>query len=149
MKYQEENFKDVVKELKPMLVKHWEELANNKEVRPLDVDYNKYIELNEHGCFRLFTVRNDEDKLVGYASFFINFNLHYQTWLFASVDVYYIDPDYRNAGVGSQFITEMESWLKSMKVRSVTMMDKLHKSHESFFVKLGYKPVEQLYEKVL
>lgn len=153
MKYQEEFFKDIVEELKPLFQIHWEELANNKDVRPLDVDYFNYTRLNRDDDFtpvlKIFTVRTDEGKLIGYAFFFISYNLHYQTWLYAAVDVYFLDPTYRKLGVGTEFITEMEGWLKRNGVKSVTMMDKLNHSHESFFVKLGYKPIEQLYEKIL
>lgn len=144
---QEEHLTDILEEIKPLLVKHWEELANYKDIRPLDVDYDKYITLNKMGAVRFFTVRH-ESKLVGYASFYISNNLHYKTWKHAAVDVYYLDPEYRLTGLGLKMFEEIEAWLKSMDVRSMVVMDKINHSHEKFFVKMGYMPIEQNYEKV-
>ncbi len=149
MKYQEEKISDTLEELKPMLIKHWEELANNKDVRPLDPDYDTYITLNEAGLVRLFTARDDSNRLVGYFIFVVCNNLHYKTWKHANVDIYYIDPEYRNLGSGSEMVNEVEKWLKSLGVQFITMMDKTHKSHQSFFTRLGYKMVEQNYEKLI
>jgi len=147
MQFQEEKLEDILEEMKPLLVKHWEELANYKDIRPLDVDYDKYVMLNRIGYIRVFTVR-DEGKLIGYASFYISANLHYQTWNHAAVDVYYLDPDYRLTGLGIKMFEEIEAWLKSMNVKSAVVMDKVHHSHEKFFLKMGYLPIEQNYEKV-
>lgn len=149
MKYQEELFNDIIHELGPLLVKHWQELANNKDIRPLDVDYAMYTTLNEQGIIRIFTARSDEGKLVGYFSFAIANNLHYKTWKFASIDVYYVDPEYRKGGIGFEMVGKVEDWLRSLGVKSLTLMDKLQHSHEKFFIALGYKPIEQHYEKVL
>jgi GNAT superfamily N-acetyltransferase len=145
--YQEEKIADALEEMKPMLLKHWEELANYKDVRPLDVHYERYIQLNELGFMRMFTVR-DGDKLVGYATFYLSHNLHYKNWFHAINDVYYLDPDYRLTGIGIKFFEEIEEWLKSLGIRSAVVMDKINHSHEKFFKRMGYQPIEQNYEKV-
>ncbi len=149
MKYQEEKISDILEELKPILVKHWEELANNKDVRPLDPDYDTYLALNEAGFIRIFTARDDSNKLAGYFCFVIAKNLHYKTWIHANVDVYYIAPEYRNLGAGTEMVGKVEEWLKGLGVNFITLMDKTHKSHQSFFTRLDYKMVEQNYEKLI
>lgn len=149
MQYQEEKIADILTELAPILEMHWEELANNKEVRMLNVAYDTYIKLNELGLIRIFTARDDYNLLVGYFCFCIAPNLHYQHWLHADVDVYYIHPEYRTGGVGSEMVGKVEEWLKSLGVNMVSMMDKIHHSHEKFFTRLGYKQVERIYEKIL
>ena len=146
--YKEEKLIDILDEMKPMLLKHWEELANYQDIRSLNVDYDSYIKLNELELIRIFTVR-DSSKLIGYASFYISNNLHYKNWLHAACDVYYLDPEYRLSGVGTKTFEELEHWLKSLGVKSIVVQDKINHSHEKFFVRMGFNPIEQNYEKIL
>lgn len=147
--YEEEAIEDIIEDIKPILNKHWEELANNKEIRPLAVDFDKYIKLNQLGTMKLFTARDENTKLIGYFTFYISNNLHYKDWKYASCDVYYLDPSYRSKGIGKEFVSEMENWLRSLGVKSVVTQDKVTHSHAKFWNKLGYNLVEQTYEKVL
>ena len=146
--FQEEKIRDVLEEMKPMLQDHWEELANNKDVRPLNPDYDRYIQLNNLDYIRMLTVRNG-DKLIGYATFYVAHNLHYKDWMYASNDVYYLDPEYRQQRLGVAMFQAIEEWLQSMGVKNIVVQDKLHHSHESFFIKLGFTPIEQNYEKLI
>lgn len=145
--YQEELFENIISELPSILNTHWEELANNKDIRPLDVDYAFYILANRQDFIKIFTVRDDK-KLIGYASFVIKNNPHYKTWKYAVSDVYYLDKVYRKTGIGLEMFRKIEDWLKSFDVKSITVQDKLQHSHNSLFVKLGFTPIEQNYEKV-
>lgn len=145
--FKEELFEDLISELPPLLYQHWDELANHKDIRPLDVDYAGYIQLNRLGLVRIFTCR-DEGKLVGYTSFAVKNNMHYKTWKYAVCDVYYLHPDYRKTEASKTFFKEIEVWLKYMEVKSITIQDKLNHSHEKFFNSLGYTAIEQNYEKV-
>lgn len=146
--YQEESFENIYEDALPILYEQWQELANHKEDRPLDIDYDSYKRLNEEGVIRIFAVR-DEGLLVGYASFAISNNLHYQSWKYADCDVYYIDTKYRGNGIGLQMVEEIQSWLKELGVKSLVMHDKLNHSHEKFFLAMGFNPIEKRYEKVL
>lgn len=147
LSYQEEKLSDILEELKPLLIEHWEELANNKDVRPLDPDYPMYLAMNDMDILRIFTVR-DDGKLIGYSIWIIANNLHYKTWKYAVSDIYYLDPDVRGTGTSFLFFFKIEDWLKSLGVKSITVQDKLNHSHSIFFNKLGYTPIEQHYEKV-
>lgn len=146
--YQEEKFADIVEEVKPLLYEHWKELANHQDIRPLDPNYELYTLLSNNDILRIYTVRT-EGKLIGYSCFYVSPNLHYRTWLYASCDVYYIDPAYRTSGVGKDMIGHIERQLKALGVKAVMIQDKVNHSHEKFFKFLGYTPVEQHYEKVL
>lgn len=144
--FQEEKFLDCITEIIPLLEKHWEEVARHKELRPIDPDYDRYAKLNELGLLKVFTARKN-GKLIGYLSIFIAPNLHYQSWVFAVSDVYYIDKASRRAGV--RFFLEAEQWLRDQGVRVVIYQDKIAHSHENFFTRMGYTKTEQVYEKVL
>ena len=144
----EEKFKDIIDEALPLLTKHWKELANHQDIRPLDINFEAYEQMNDLGLIRVFTVREDE-KLVGYASFCINYNLHYKTWKHAICDVYYIAPEKRTLGFGSKMFSEIEGMLRDLGVNSVIVQDKVKQSNAKFFQALGFGISEQHYEKVL
>lgn len=148
MNFQEEKLKDIIEEIKPLLDKHWDEVALNKELRPLDIDYDTYFILNDVGLSRIFTAR-DEGKLVGYFWFVVAPNLHFKTWKVAQVDWYFVDPECRGTGLGSMLVTEAEKWLKTLGVNSVVTMDRVHRSHKNFFTRLGYTEIEHFYEKLI
>lgn len=146
--YQEEKLPDILEELKPLLKLHWKELANHKEDRPLDPDYTMYTVMNDNGIIKIFTVRSEE-KLIGYSFWIISNNLHYQTWLYAVSDVYWLHDDHRKTGIAYGFFFKIEEWLKSLGVKSINIQDKINHSHANFFNRLGFTPIEQNYEKVI
>lgn len=145
--YQEEKIADLLEELKPLLKLHWEELANHKDIRPLDPDYPMYMAMNDMEILRMFTVR-ENSKLIGYSTWIIAKNLHYKTWLYAVADIYWLNPEYRKTGISFDFFFHIEDWLKGLGVKSITVQDKINHSNEKFFNRLGYSPIEQNYEKV-
>ncbi len=146
--YKEELMEDILEEVKPLLEKHWEELANHKDSRPLNPDFEGYINLNKAGAVRIFTARVD-DKLVGYICYAISHNLHYKDWKYAVCDVYFVDPNYRKSSIGVEMFVEAEKWLKEMGIQSTTAHVKVTHPHDELFQYLGYTLVERHYEKVL
>ena len=146
--FQEELIENLVEELKPLLQEHWKELANHQDDRPLDPDFDAYILINRRQVIRFITVR-DNEKLIGYASFLISNHLHYRSWKYAVSDVYYLSLEYRKTNVGVQFFQNIETWLKDIGVNSITVQDKVNHAHTSFFERLGFTHVEQVYEKVI
>lgn len=146
LQYNEELFSDCIDDALPLLLKHWNEVALHKDSRPLDPDYTSYYNAEECGLLRIYTAR-DNGALVGYAAFFVMNNLHYQTWLCATNDIYFIDRTHRKYAL--QFFRKCESWLKDLGVKSVYYPDKLHLPKGKLFERLGYKAMEVKYEKVL
>lgn len=145
-----EKFEDVYPELIPILERHWDELAINKEERPLNVDVDRYKLMSERDILRIYTLRDGMwGKLVGYASFIIVPNLHYKTWVNGICDVYWVDPEFRNAGWGTSFFKEIVVQLKNELVNSIYVHEKLSKPHGKLFESLGFKAIEQTYELVI
>lgn len=146
--FQEETFLKAYEDASKLLTSHWEELAVNKDERPLDVDINGYLKAEEANMLKVYTLR-DDGNLIGYATFFVRENLHYKTWIVATCDIYYVDPSYRKYGVGFKFFNDIVSELLKMNVRSIYVHDKLSHSHAELFQALGFKAIEQTYEKVI
>lgn len=146
--FQEEKVQDILVEIQPLLEEHWEELAVHKDVRKLDPNFDNYLEFNKSGWLKVFTVRNNT-KLIGYLVFVLSPNPHYKDWIYAVADIYYLDPVYRKTGVAEQMFSEAEKWLKGFDVKAITMHEKISHPHVRLFDKLGFKPIERIYEKVL
>lgn len=146
--YQEEKFENLIPELVPLFKIHWEELAINKDIRPLDVDYVGYCNFNRMGVIKVHTVRKD-GELIGYSFWFINNNLHYKSWVMAKNDVYWLHPDHRKSGIGTEMFTKIKDWLKDMGVMNIVIQTKTDHPHEDFFQRLGFTKTESNYEMVI
>ena len=141
---QVEPFPPFLKEVKPILPIHWEELALHKEKVPLDPQYNVYLERDAQGGVILVTARED-GKLIGYFVGFIAPGLHYQTCLTCTMDIFYVHPDHRGGGTGYHLFKSAEKELKRRGVQRLFVGSKLHKDASWLFEKLGYEEVERYY----
>ena len=110
IQYAVERYKDVIEEIKPLLILHWQELAAFPDI-PLDPNYNFYEVANNRDLIRIYTAR-DDGKLVGYAIYIISLsNPHYMSMKTANSDIVFVHPDYRNGGVGYGLYEFIESQL--------------------------------------
>lgn len=141
---QVEPFPPFLKEVKPILPIHWEELALHKEKVPLNPQYNVYLQRDAQGGVISVTARED-GKLIGYFVGFIAPGLHYQTCLTCTMDIFYVHPDHRGGGTGYHLFKSAEKELKRRGVQRLFVGSKLHKDASWLFEKLGYEEVERYY----
>ena len=146
MKFKRERFVDVIDEALPLIEQHFREVDAQQDLG-LDIDFERYKELDDNGTVRIYTVRTPENELAAYACFFVNYNLHYKTKLSALQDVLYVKPEHR--GFGYLFIDRCD---KELKAEGVTLV--LHAVTEfvdfsSTLIRAGYKKQETLYAKRL
>lgn len=147
MKFQAESVEAVLEEIKPLLVKHWEEVSFYKDI-PLDPDYESYIKIEEAGNLRVYTARDEDNVLVGYAVFFIRANLHYRTSVQAVQDIIFIDPEKR--GFGVKFILWTEEQLRAEGISVVFQHLKVSTPHTiELFKRLSYQPIDLIMGKRL
>lgn len=151
MKYAIEKWMDIKKEVMPLLLRHWGEVALNHAEVPLDVDEDRYDQIDRAGLFLITTVRTDDNTLVGYHAAVVSGHLHYKSTLHAITDVYWLDPDYRRGGVGKQLMQFSEAAAKEKGARKLFTAVKLHNGLDAgpLFEALGYKAVERLYAKII
>jgi len=148
VQYREESYLDVIDEIKPLLAKHWQEIALNQDTIKLNPDYDQYERLFRVGTLKMITARID-DKLIGYCICMIRPHIHYRDSLTATNDIFYIDPDYRQGTTGIKLFKYMETLLKSYGVQRIMMMTKTHKDVGKIFERLGYCQAEIVYTKVI
>src|SRR3990167_4142324 len=115
IKFGIEKVSQVLNEIIPLCIKHWEEIAHFKDI-PLEIDRDGYARLENLGLLRIFTAREDT-KLIGYSIYIVSYNMHYKSSLQAKQDVLYIDKEKR--GFGHKFILWCDEQLKKEGVQVV------------------------------
>lgn len=143
---QPEAFVPFLKEVQPLLPRHWEELALNKDKVPLAPDYDRYLRMDAEGMISVVTVRAG-GKLVGYSIFIVQPGFHYKTCLEARMDIFWLAPEYRGRMGGVRLFNAHEQELKRRGVKRIYSGSKLHKDTSRLFIALGYEPIEQWFSK--
>ncbi len=131
----------------PLLQKHWREVAHFQDI-PLDPDRERYDAIDRSGLQRFYTARASGGLLIGYASFVVAANLHYQTSVQAVQDVVYIHPDFRG-GTGYRFIAWCDEQLKAEGVQAVYHHVKAAHNFGPLLERQGYDLVDLIYAKRL
>jgi len=146
--YQQESLVTTKEDARPLLEKHWEEIALNKDTIKLNPDWDAYADLEDAGILKIFTARLD-GKLIGYFVTFVRSHIHYKDHLFAYNDILYLDKDYRKGFTGSKLMKFAEKCLKEDGVTVLVVNTKRHKPFDVLLKWLGYKHIENIYSKVL
>lgn len=140
-----ESFEERLPELQELLPQHYEELALNKDLVPLDPQYDVYVGRERRGEL-LFVTMREAGALVGYYIGFIAPGLHYRTCLTATMDIFYIRPDKRGAGLpGVRLFRTVEKELVRRGVQRWFVGSKVHADASALFERLGFGRVEVYY----
>lgn len=141
-------------EMAPLLIAHWREVSQFKDI-PLAPAFASYLERQDAGNLRVFTVRTREtreidadwyamsgvSRLAGYAVFFVQPNPHYTGSLQASADVLFLHPDVR-ARTAMRFLKWCDDQLASEGCELVYHRVKLSKDWSKILERIGYSPVD-------
>lgn len=146
--YKQEFLATVEEEIKPLLEKHWHEIAVNKENIKLNPDWHTYHLLEDANVLKIFTARN-EGVLVGYFVVLVKHNIHYKDHLFATNDVLFLSEDFRKGRTGVDLLKFAENCLKEDGVSVLTINTKCHKPFDRLLDWLGYTQIERVYSKYL
>lgn len=133
-------------ELFPLLELHYREIAVDQDI-PLTPDFAKYTQLEALGRLRVYTARDDDRLLWGYAIYFVGPNMHYQTSLQAVQDVLFMHPGRR--GVGGRLIRFADDELAKDGVQKVFHHVKLAHDFGPLLKRQGYEPIEAIYARRL
>ena len=147
--FQSEKWTDVIEEMKPLLPRHWEEVAVDKDKIQLDPDFERYAKLCEEETLLCFTARTGEGELVGYLWAFVQYNLHYRKSLCAFFDVYYLAPEHRQGFNGVNLFSEAEKHMKTIGVDKMFTGTKLLHDVSAIFQFLKWRPTEQNFTKYI
>lgn len=147
--FQEEKLATCLEEAKPLLERHWAEIARNKDRVPFAPSYSRYHKLEALQGLCICTARND-GILVGYAAFFVDFAFHYSKTKWAECDVVWISPDMRRPRTALRLIEFSIERLKARGVEVVHIRAKdAHPALGRILKHISFDPIETVYAKVL
>jgi GNAT superfamily N-acetyltransferase len=144
-----EKLADVKDECGDLIEAHWREIAVWQDI-PLDPEWAAYENLEKIGMLAIYTVRTEENKLVGYAVFIMRRHLHYKGHNWAANDIVFVHPDYRDGRIGRNLVRFWEQDLKARGIHVVHVNVKV--AHPALDLVLRfekYKTVETGLEKRL
>ncbi len=136
-------------EAAPLLRRHWEEIALNRDTVPLDPDWQAYDRVEAAGLLHITTARNDAGGLVGYAVYFVVPNLHYRSLRVAETDIFWLVPEHRRGLAGLRLLRAAEAHLAALGVNKIVSKVKLHHDTGPLFERLGYTAIERVYAKMV
>jgi hypothetical protein len=151
VKFQIEPFHKIRAELPPLFERHHNELGRDKEVVPLDPNWDVMMELGIRGFLRVLTARNASGDLVGYVFNLFGPHMHYRTTFHANVDMYWLDPAYRKGWNGIRMLRTNEAEMKKLGVVRYMIGENLlfDERIRAVFKRLGYVASDTNYRKVL
>lgn len=147
--FQQEELSNILEELKPLLERHWQEVARNKDLVPLNPEYSAYLSMGRKKYLRVYTARLGE-KLIGYAIYFVRPHGHYKDHLWALSDIFWLDPESRGHGAGKGLFQFVENQLRDEGVTSMHTTSKVeHPAAGRVLEGLGHTLIEYGHAKIL
>lgn len=147
--FQTERLSDVRDEAAPLLRRHWEEIALDREMVLLDPNWDAYARIEAAGLMHITTARDEAGALVGYSAYFVMPNLHYRSLMVAETDIFWLAPEHRRGTAGLRLIRAAEAELKALGVNKIVSKVKIHFDTGPLFERLGYRAIERIYAKTL
>lgn len=148
MQIQLERFEDVLLDIPALWKKHYDEIADDKDKKPLSPDIGAYLRLEQGNRLAIITAR-DKGELVGYAFFVLSASLHYRTHLMAQNDLFFVLPSYRGRFVGGRLIDAAETLLKGAGVHEIQMRTKVKHNFGPLLERKGFNETEIVYRKYI
>jgi len=138
----EENGQTVPEIVQALAEANYDESGVLQDVLKLKVKESLYVNSPD---VRVFTMRDEDAALVGYAVYFVTEHPHFDGTLFAFNDVIYIKPEYRTV-YAANFFSFCEEHLD---VKVIYQGMNYTKPHAKLMESLGYVPTEIMYHKVV
>lgn len=150
MRYAREKlFPILLDEMRPLLERHWREVALCDAFGPVDIDLDAYRRAEDADMLRIYTARDQDGKLVGYAAYFVMPNFHYQSKLVAEADVFFLLPEERRGLAGLRLLRFADAELRKGGVNIIAQKVKTAHDCGSLFKRMGYVHAENVWMKVV
>jgi hypothetical protein len=146
--FQIENVETMRRDGFPLMERHYDEIAQFKEVQKLDPDWEAYERMEVAGKLWVMTAREGA-QLIGYIVMFINYDPHYRTLLRATEDIHFIVPEHRKGLLGYRMLAEMKKAMQAKGVNTITLRTKANSDHGLLFERLGGILHDKVYTIVL
>lgn len=151
--FQWERLPAIARELPPLFKRHYDEIAVDKERKPLEPDWPRYYDLALLNILHVLTARAD-GRLVGYVFTQVTTHLHYASVRLCVLDMYWLDPLYRQGWNGVRMLRQAVEDMKKEGVQWMAAPVKEHFERERGGVgiilkRLGFSVQDVVYTKFL
>ena len=146
--YSIEDYSDaLIEEVWSTLEEHRVELSKYEDMK-LNPNNKVYLALQEAGMVKIITAREiATGKIVGYACYIIQPNLHYCDFLYANQDLFYVTQEKRGSRIAVNLLKISESVLKECNVSIIAQHAKLTNKFGKLLELSGYNLAEKIYHK--
>jgi GNAT superfamily N-acetyltransferase len=146
--YQKELFFTLMPELPDLFMQEYEEMVEDKVFYKLNPAWNKYVELEINHSLHVMAARAD-GKLIGFFFNFICHHLHYADLRCATVDTFYLLPEFRQGRIGLNLFVENEKMLKELGVQEITVAIPAQEMLDKVMKRLKYQGAGGIFRKRL
>ena len=153
LEFRWERFAKVSHELLPLFKKHYAEIAVDRDICPLDPDWNYYLGIDNMGLLRLLTARSAANgKLAGYIFNIVGNHNHYKSTRFAVTEMFYLHPHFRKGWQPVKMFIENLRGLEASGADIATINFKIHFQDArvgKLLARLGYEACDIVMRKRL
>lgn len=103
------------------------------------IDVLKYMSLDSSGLLDITTIRDTDNKLIGYSINLITPHINYADVICNIPMLHYIRKEYRGQGLGKLLITATEQNLRKRGVQAAFMSTKTDLQQAGIYTKLGWR----------
>lgn len=145
-----EAFSAIAHELTALFRRHHDEVAVNKDAVPLDPNWKGFFALETAGMLACLTCRV-EGELVGYHLLMQCVPFMYASTPWAQTLSFWLDPRFRKGLTGYRLLSIAKRTLRENGCKLHAIGIKLHnrKRIAPILARLGYRPVEAVFQQVL
>lgn len=136
VKFQVERISVIRDEGMTIVKRHYEEIAQFKQVQELDPDWDAYDRAEKADKLWVMTARHG-GAMVGYIIMILAFDMHYRKMFRATEDVHYIIPEYRKGILGYKMLALTTKEMKARGCKTITFRTKADQNHGKLFERLG------------
>jgi hypothetical protein len=146
LKFKWERFGAIHEELVPLFKRHYDEVALDKDIVPLDPDWNYYFGIDKLGLLQILTARSVlNGRLAGYIFNVIGTHNHYKSTRFCNTEMFWLHPTFRKGWQPVRMFKENLKGLEVFGVEIATISFKLNFENGRvgrFLARLGYEPTD-------
>lgn len=147
MIFAEENYREILEELKPLHLAHWMETEGYRHGLEFAPKYEQYSHFNDIGFYRVFTAR-DNGRLVGNIGMYVTNSMHTNNKV-ATEDTLFLLPEARKGFIAARFISFVEKELKKLAPIEINITIKEADRLPKLMMRLGYLKTSIQYSKTL
>lgn len=148
LEFSVEAYSDAIEEMRLLYPAHWLEADHDTDTIPLDVNYGRYLALEQAGLLHVAVARS-EGALVGYHIFVVRAPQHHMSTPMAFSDATYLKPRFRLGFNGIRFLRFAGDSTRSMGAKGVYISSTTRKPFGKVLEWLGFRETERIYFKEL